>query len=200
MRKFNKKLYPRNIWKNPENRLNDKFSSIAHDYGSNRDVNRWRDEIYAIIHYNPKLEKKYNRQLKILDKKKFDSDEFRTSLYVKEHKMKKSELRNIIKEELANVMLEAHIDKVVKSEKDFNRYNRFDGPNAYHNYYYSVDNLLRKKRENPPVFKYVMGQFGYQDSDKDLEKYVAKSGSRQNMWFREWDKILRNIRSGHFSL
>ena len=32
--------------------------------------------------------------------------------------MKKSELRNIIKEELDNVMLEAHIDKVVKSEKD----------------------------------------------------------------------------------
>jgi len=114
--------------------------------------------------------------------------------------MKKLELRQIIKEEIDNILSEAHIDKVVKDEKRFNRYKRFDGKNAYHNYYYTIDNLLRRKRENPALFKHVMKQFKYGDSDKDLEQYVAKSGSRQNMWHNEWDKVLRNIQSGHYSI
>jgi len=109
-------------------------------------------------------------------------------------------IRNTRKIKLENTITEGQTDRVVKSEKDFNRFGSYSGPNAYHNYYYTVDGLLRKRNENPKLFKYVMKQYKYGDSDKDVETYAAKSGSNQTNWFREWDKVLKNIKAGYYTL
>lgn len=56
---FSKDSYPRNIWKNPPDRLNTLQRKIQSDFGSLREsqLPRWKEEIKAIRFYNPKLKK-----------------------------------------------------------------------------------------------------------------------------------------------